>query len=280
MDWGRVRSYRLSGIVLHRRDHGEADRLITLLTPDRGKVVFRAPGVRKVTSRKAGHLELFTHVRVQVAKGRTWDVITQAETLHAFPHIRGSLKRTGHAYFVAELLLRFAPEGQGDPALFDLALKTFHYVDQAPNLLLVSRWFEAQVLRLAGFQPQLYTCVACHTPLSMGEALHWFPPGGGVLCPSCATGQEAARPLPPRVLKLMRFLQDHTFEEVSHPPIPLDLLREVESYMLDYLRTVLERDLRSMTFIRRLRRELKANASPPLSSTLTLQQETAEPEES
>ncbi len=261
--WRRTRSYRLTGIVLRRRDHGEADRLITLLSPDQGKITLRAPGARKVTSRKAGHLDLFTHVRLQVARARTWDIITQAETLHAFPHIRESLKRTGHAYFVAELILHIAPEGQGDTKLFDLALTTLHHLNTASNLLLVSRWFEAHLLRLAGFQPQLYVCVACHAPIVGVETVYWHPTGGGVVCEQCAAQHASLRPLPARVLKFMRYLQTHTFEQACTLTVPVDLLREVESYTLPYLQTVLERNLRSVAFLERLRRQLNGPSSPP-----------------
>lgn len=254
--WRRARSYRLTALVLHRRDYGEADRLVTVLTPDRGKVVLLAKGARKVPSRKAGHLELFTHVRLQVAHARTWPIITQAETLQGFRHIREDLRRTAHAYYVAELLLRFATEGQGDASLFDLAVETFQHLDRSGNLLLVSRWFEAQLLRHMGFQPQLYVCAVCGDALPASGPVYWHPPSGGVLCPDCAEGREGTRPLSQRALKLMRYLASHPFGQVSTLPVRSDLLREVETYIVAYLEHVLERPLASVALLRRLRTEL------------------------
>ncbi len=251
----RQRSYRLTGLVIRRRDYGEADRLITLLTPTQGKVVLIAKGARKITSRKAGHLELFTHVRVQVAQARTWDIITQAETLHAYPRLRGNLRRTGHAYYVAELLDHFAAEGETDHPLFDLALETFGYLNSSNNLLIVSRWFEAHILRITGFQPQLYICPVCGEPLRVDVTNYWVPAEGGVVCPTCGATKKGSRPLPPRVLKVMRFLHTATFERASTLPWRSDVLLELEEFMRMYLRHVLERDLRSLTFIRRLRQE-------------------------
>ncbi len=253
----RLRSYRLTGIVLHRRDQGEADRLITVLSPDRGKVVLLAKGARKITSRKAGHLELFTHVRMQVAQARTWDIVTQAETLHNYPRLRGSLPRMAHAYYMAELLLHFAPQDQADPPLFDLALETLAYLNGSDNLLLVSRWFEAHLLRITGFQPQLYVCVVCGKPLSVAEVNYWAPAEGGVLCPRCREGKKAIMPLPPRLLKLMRYLQTHTFAHARTLPVSPETWRELETYIQGYLRVVLERDIRAVSFIRRLRQEVR-----------------------
>lgn len=251
----RQRSYRQTGIVLQRRNLGEADRLVTLLTPDRGKVVLLAKGARKVTSRKAGHLELFTHVRVQVARARTWDIITQAETLHHYPHMRASLPRMAHAYYMAELLLHFAPEEQSDRPLFDLALETLAHLNSSDNLLVVSRWFEAHLLRVTGFQPQLYVCPVCGDPLSVEVVNVWAPAEGGALCPRCGEGRKHTMPLPPRLLKLMRYLQVHTFAHARTLPVRAEVWRELEMYMLGYLRVILERDIRATAFIQRLRQE-------------------------
>ncbi len=251
----RVRSYRLTGIVLARRDLGEADRLITLLTPEQGQKVLRAKGVRKVTSRKAGHLDLFTYVRLQVARAQTWDIITQAETVRQYPRIRNRLRRMSHAYYLAELTLRLAPEGQSDLPLFDLVLETLEHLDQAPNLLLVSRWFEAQVLRVTGFQPQLYVCTRCSAVLDVSVTNYWAPAEGGALCPHCGEGHQNARPLPPRLLKLMRYFSTHHYDDVRTLSVRPQVLRELEVYIQAYLHTVIEGELRSMRFIRRLRQE-------------------------
>ncbi len=252
--WRRSRSYRLTGLVIHHRDMGEADRVITVLTPDRGRVSLLAKGVRKITSRKAGHLDLFVHVRLQVVKGRTWDIVTQAEALRTFPHIRENVRRAAHAYYVAELLYHLSPEEQGDTALFDLALEALEYVDTAPNLLVVSRWFEAHALRITGFSPQLYICPLCGAPLPVDRVNYWVPSAGGTVCPSCGATQKSPRPLAPRVLKLMRFLHTHTYERIRELPLSTELLLELERYMHAYLRHILERDLRSLAFLRRLRK--------------------------
>jgi DNA repair protein RecO (recombination protein O) len=125
---GRVRLYRTEAIVLRRSDFGEADRLLTLYTPEWGKLRVIAKGVRKPTSRKSGHLELFTHSRLLVAKGRNLDIVTQAETLHSFRALREDLLRTGWAYYAAELLDRFVEEGIEDRPLFNLFLATLGWL--------------------------------------------------------------------------------------------------------------------------------------------------------
>ena len=81
---GRERVYRTEGIVLRRQDLGEADRLTTVYTLHHGKLRLVAKGVRRLRSRKAGHLEPFTRVALLIARGRELDIITQAETIGDF----------------------------------------------------------------------------------------------------------------------------------------------------------------------------------------------------
>jgi len=137
----RVRLYRTEAIVLRRSNFGEADRLLTLYTPEWGKLRVIAKGVRKPTSRKSGHLELFTHSRLLVAKGRNLDIVTQAETLHSFRPLREDLLRTGWAYYAAELLDRFVEEGIEDRPLFNLFLATLGWLCEDVDLDLTNCGF-------------------------------------------------------------------------------------------------------------------------------------------
>ena len=104
------RSFRASAVVLRHADYGEADRLLTLFTREQGKVRAIAKGARKLTSRKAGHIEPFTHVTLQLAKGRDLFIVTQAETVNNFSGLREDLVKTGYAAYIVELIDRFTYE--------------------------------------------------------------------------------------------------------------------------------------------------------------------------
>ena len=111
----RIRLYRTEAIVLKRIDFGEADRILTLYTPERGKVRAIAKGGRRIASRKSGHVELFTHAALLLAEGRQLDIVTQAETVRPYRRIREDLIRTTYAYHIAELVDRFIEEGLESP---------------------------------------------------------------------------------------------------------------------------------------------------------------------
>src|SRR5512138_687576 len=120
----RERTFGLDAVVLRHSDWGEADRLIGLYSREAGKQRALAKGVRRLKSRKAGHLEPFTRVKLLLAKGRDLDIITQAETVDAYLPLRDDLLKTGYAAYAVELLDRFTYEEGENRGLFNLLTDT------------------------------------------------------------------------------------------------------------------------------------------------------------
>ena len=100
----RMRSFRLEAVVLRHNDWGEADRILGLYTLEMGKLRALAKGVRKLRSRKAGHLEPFTRVSLLLARGRDMPLITQADTLDPYLPLHEDLSGATYASYVVELL--------------------------------------------------------------------------------------------------------------------------------------------------------------------------------
>jgi len=249
----RERVYRTRAIILKSREQGEADRVITVFTPQLGKRTLLARGVRKPASRKAGYLEPFTHVALLLAKGRTWDIITQAEMVTSFRILREDLDRTAYAYYFCELLDAFTQEEDSHPELFDLLLDGFGYLQKTNDLALTARWFELTLLRLSGYQPQLFQCVECGEPLR--PVTNYFSlEQGGALCPRHGEGQRGAEPLAVGTLKVLRYLQTQPYTKISNLRLTPVRMRQVEKVLAGYIRYVLERKLKSVGFIRLLRR--------------------------
>ena len=203
----RTRVYSTEAIPLKRMDFGEADRIITLCTPGLGKVRVIARGVRRSTSRMAGHLELFSHAHLVLARGRELDVVTQASTLEAFRALREDLVKSSQAYHLAELVDSFLQDRDENRGVFVLLRAALEALADSPlDPELIARHFEVQLLTAVGFQPQLSTCLSCGAPIQP-EANAYSVPLGGVLCPGCAVHEPTARPIDTDTLKLLRFLQ-------------------------------------------------------------------------
>jgi DNA repair protein RecO (recombination protein O) len=257
----RQRLYRVAAIVLKRRDQGEADRLLTILARERGKVTLLAKGVRRQASRKAGHVEPFTYVELLVARGKSLDLVTQAETIEAHRHLREDLWRSAWSYYVVELVDAFIQDEDPHQLLFDLLLETLGRLERGDDPALVVRYYELHLLALTGYQPQLFRCVQC-SELLQPEVNFLSLERGGCLCPQHGAHSPETIALPLPVLKVLRFLQTRAWEEFASLQITSATMGQVEAVLKRYIVYHLERTVRSATFLEKLRATL-AQAEPP-----------------
>src|SRR5215831_19514976 len=158
----RQRLYRTAAVVLKRMDLGEADRIVTFFSRDQGKVRAVAKGVRRVTSRSAGHIEPFTVTDVLFAVGRELDVVSQADTIESFRELREQLDLTTHAYYLAEVVDRFRE------------------LSRASDCRLVLIAFHVRLLDALGYRPELRQCVGCQAVIEP-VANHFSALQGGAL---------------------------------------------------------------------------------------------------
>ncbi|CAN5265280.1 MAG: DNA repair protein RecO [Nocardioides sp.] len=180
--------YRDEAVVLRTHKLGEADRIITMLSRSHGKVRAVAKGVRKTTSRWGSRLEPFTHVDLQLATGRSLDVITQAETLTAFQgHIGLDYERYTAGTAMLETADRLVTE-EGEPAVQQFlllvgGLRALSAGEHSPRHVLDS--YLLRSLSMAGYAPSFQACAGCGS-LPQSDAHPWFnPASGGVLCATC-----------------------------------------------------------------------------------------------
>ncbi len=247
------RLYRTDAIILSRSDFGEADRLLTVFTPQRGKIRLLAKGARKITSRKAGHVELFMLTDMLVASGRTWDIVSQVEIVEPYRDLREDLDQTSHAYYLAELLDRFTEEHDANQPLFELLALTLARISNPADIFLALRYFEIHLLSLSGYEPQLYFCLTCEEALEPVDN-YFHIAAGGTLCPEHGRIRPNADALPLSVLKVLRFLRTEPWENVNKLQLTPLTQQHVELLLLNYITFTLERQLKSVDFLRKLRR--------------------------
>ena len=247
-----IRSYRTQAIVLGHFEYGEADRILTLFTHQRGKIKAIAKGVRKIRSHKAGHLEPFTNVNLFLAKGRNLDIITQAETVNPHMSLREDLQRVGYASYVVEFLDRFTYEEGQNVAMFRLLEETLTRLETQSNLETVVHYYEVRLLDLLGFRPQLFECIDCSEAI-LPQDQYFSPLVGGVVCPKCARARSEVLPVEKDVLKYFRHLQRSKWGKVEEIVIPALVEKKLAHLVESYLTYLLERKLNSPEFLREIR---------------------------
>ncbi len=206
-----MRAYREQAIVLRTHKLGETDRILHLLSTGRGKVRAVAKGVRRPGSRFGGRLEVLSHVDAQLHPGRTLDVVTQVELVHAFSALRSDWTRSACAQTLAEAADRVAQEGERHVALFVLLRESLLALEADPRD--PAAVLDAGLLRLAsvaGYHPHLRACARCGAP---GEHAVLHLDAGGLLCPACAP--VGAQPLAEGVLEGLRVLAEAPWEDLD-----------------------------------------------------------------
>jgi DNA repair protein RecO len=152
-----VNQVTTQGIVLARTNYGEADRIITVLTPDHGKLRLMARGVRKPKSKLAGGIELFSVSDLSYIEGRgEIGTLTSSRLRRHFGHIVKDIERVQLGYDLIKMLNR-ATEDEPETEYFTLLEQTFTALNEQTDLNLIQTWFQAQLLKLAGHSPNLQT---------------------------------------------------------------------------------------------------------------------------
>jgi DNA repair protein RecO (recombination protein O) len=250
----RPRVYRTEAVVLRQQDYGEADRILTLLTPA-GKRTVLARGIRRPTSRRAGHLGLFHRAEVMLAQGRQLDIVTQAESVDVHEGLWHDLLRFTYASYAAELVDLFLPEEEENQAVYDLLTLALEAFAGEEDLRLWARYFELSLLQLAGYHPEFFQCVSCGETIEPGPN-RFDVTQGGLLCPRCGAEVPGARPVSLSAQKVLRYLASHDREAIAQLGIRDATHREMEDLLHAFLQYTLERELKSTAFLRRLRSEL------------------------
>lgn len=145
-----MKGFKAEGIILKRKDFGEADRLLTVYTLQRGKIKVLAKGVRRITSRRAGNVELLNKVVMYLHPDKNFLILTEATAVAVFDTIKADLTLSTYAYHLIEIVDKLTAENQPDPILYSDLVQILSRLNKNPRQILV-RAFEAKLLTHLGF---------------------------------------------------------------------------------------------------------------------------------
>jgi DNA repair protein RecO (recombination protein O) len=216
-------------LVIGSMRYGEADRILTLYTLDRGRLGVIAKGVRRTKSKTGGRLEPFSLVRVSLYAGRGLYTVVGVETLRTFQGVRDELFRMDEGARLLSAVRHLFPEEEGHVQAFNLLARGIARLadaadpEAAANVVLATR---LKLLALLGYAPAAYGCAVCGEE---GRAYGFSPSLGGIVCERCAaTGSHSCFALTPGALATLRALLDSPLSEVEHLDLDERALAEVE----------------------------------------------------
>jgi len=195
----------LRGLIIHRSTVREKDRIIEAYTREEGRVVFFAPGVRHVASKRAGHLETFMESKLTLARSKKGNVLSEAHVINSFPELRSDYDRLSVAYEITKLVRQYTAEGQHDFLLYDTVISCINTCSKGNPPAYIKDIVATHVLRQIGGLPDLFFCTHCRAKLRPGK-FSLKASDRGFWCENC---EEKSDPALTEVVKLMRiFVKD------------------------------------------------------------------------
>ncbi|NLM42132.1 MAG: DNA repair protein RecO [Firmicutes bacterium] len=240
--------WKVEGVVLRVRNLGEADRIVTLFSREKGKLNAVARGARRIRNRLLSPTQVFTHGQYLVFPGQGLHNLSQAEIVHSWQGLRDDLEKFAYASYITELLDALTVEEDPSEQVFSLLASTLALADQG-RLKLAARAFEVRLVRELGYEPELYVCLSCREPL---EDNLFFTEQGGMLCQKCAPQFPGSMPLSNGAWELLKKLLEWDFSKLTilHPAAKLE--DELRKAMRKYLDFRLEYPLKSLDFLETL----------------------------
>ena len=212
--------FKVEGIVLKRRNFGEADRILTVFTLQKGKISIVAKGVRRTTSRRAGNVELLNRVSMFLYQGKGMPILTEAESLETYPKLKEDLTLSTYAFHIIELVDKITAEDQENRILYQHLVEVLKRLSLKPRQILI-RAFEVKILSGLGF-------------VSFQEI------GVGV-------GGVAGE-----VRDLLNKLETYSWDEIEKLVIKEKEALELERVLRYHLERVIEGKLKSRRFLKRI----------------------------
>jgi DNA repair protein RecO (recombination protein O) len=262
---GTPRTYQTQGIILKQTKLGEFDKIVTIYTPELGKLRAVAKGACRPKSKLGGNVEPLTHSLMLLAKGRNLDIVTQSQTINGFLALKSDLWRMACGLYILELIDSFTIEGGESRPLFDLSLDILNRLSEPDSSEGILRYFELHLLHYLGYRPQLRRCVNCDSPLK--PVVNFFSLSmGGLLCPHCNSEENhryeqiEAIPLKPslpvsvRALKVLRLWQSYDYTTARRVRLKPELYYALEQVLHEYIRYILQRELKSLTWLKELKK--------------------------
>lgn len=186
--------YNTEALILRQWDYKEQDRMISMLTPERGKINAIAKGARKTRSKLSGSVQPLTHVNLLIYTGKGPDIIQQAEVLDSFIPLKSDLDKLAQAFNLAEIFNAMSFDGETEEHLFRFFLASLKLLQKAGSTLAAACAIKLKLLAMCGYEMQFGECSVCGCDVVSGKGYISFA-HGGLVCRSCldASGIKATR---------------------------------------------------------------------------------------
>ncbi len=249
-------SHKTDGFVLKSLSYGESDLIVTFYSREFGKLNGIAKGAKRSKKRFANVFEPFSLTSIIFSR-KNRDALAFIESCEIIDHyclIRQDLEKTLIASYFIDLADHFSPEGKINADIFVL-LSDFLGMTSRENISdAVIRFFEMRLLRIAGYEPTLSTCVRCRQPISNGTDYYFYPKEGGIACLSCAKPERYDQRVSAGTIRTLLLGKDMDLDKIPRVCLPPSLAVESRNMMCNFIAYVLGKEIKSFKVLEQVRR--------------------------
>lgn len=239
---------KTQGIVIKHTNLGEADKILTILTRNKGKIKAIAKGCRKPRSSLLSSSEIFTFSEFVMYKGKSFYHISSAETRETFYNIRKDLLKLSYATFFLELGDYVTDEDIQSERLFLLLAKTLYYLStDYISVGIISLAFQLKVMSLSGFRPHLENCVHCGKKKDNIERFSISL--GGILCQECLACDAKAYKIVQSAIEILKILLNTEISRLNSIKIDNTIFNQLDRIIKDFVANHLEKQFKSLEFL-------------------------------
>lgn len=243
---------KTEGIVLRYTNLGEADKILTILTRNKGKIKAVAKGCRKPKSNMLASTELFAFSEFVLYKGTNLYQVTQAETREIFYNLRNDLLKLSYAVFFVDMADAVSEEELPSERLFMLLAKTLYYLAAGEIPVgIINEAYQLKIMDISGYRPSLQTCVRCGKDEPQGYKFDIEM--GGVICKECEKLGTGIIKISPGTLETIRLLLNTEISRLNTIKIDNTIFNEVDKLVKRFVETHLDKHFKSLDFLNEIK---------------------------
>jgi len=237
-------SYKTQAIIINRLNLGESDKILTLFSPDYGKIRAVAKGSRRTKSKFGGHTELFSLVELIISTGKNLDIVSEANLLKNFLANSPDIDKVKSAYYFGEIISKLLPDGSANKEVYDLYLYCLNNIN-VTDIRLLQLVFIARILKNLGIYPELSNCVKCEQKPDKSD-IRFSKSAGGILDADCALHFGDSESTNEDTVKLWRYVAESLLENTLKISANPETVISANKLAIEYIHCVTMIDYKSL----------------------------------
>lgn len=242
---------KTQGLVLKYTDINEADRILTLITRNKGKIKAISKGCRRPKSSLLSSSQLFAVSDYVLFKGTNFYHVSAAELRESFFNLRNDLLKLSYAVYFAELADTVTDENMACEKLFIVLSKTLYYLSQGNIPIgILACAYQLKLMDISGYRPMIGKCVNCGKEENLGRFSINL---GGALCSDCYDYDKASVKISQKTLELIGQLLSTPISRLNTIKIENNIFIEIDKIISSFVQTHLDKKFKSMDFINNIK---------------------------